>query len=282
MRKNIRAVIERLHQKALSPVGFVIIPHPSRNPFRFSLPLGLVVSLVFLSLLAAGYVVSMMINLAKYEGMERLIADHARKVQEFNATLSYLKRAEGELRRLLAAGSKEKILNEMESMDTGTAQIEAIEGQIETAMNTVSSIREYLRHKRELFLATPMGVPVVGVVTSPFGVRINPLTRRLEFHRGLDIAAPAGSPVRATADGVVTFSGWNGPGGNLVVLSHGEGFTTCYAHNSMNLVRVGQLVRRGDIIAYAGSTGSATGSHVHYEIWNEGRPVNPRPFLERN
>lgn len=84
----------------------------------------------------------------------------------------------------------------------------------------------------------------------------------------------------ATADGVVVFSGWNGGGGNVVVVAHGHGFSTYYAHNRKNTVQVGQSVKRGDIIGYIGSTGSATGNHVHYEVWHNGKNKNPISYTE--
>jgi len=86
--------------------------------------------------------------------------------------------------------------------------------------------------------------------------------------------------VRATADGVVSFAGWSGGSGNLVGIEHGFGYATFYAHNTKSAVVVGQFVKRGDVIAYSGSTGSSTGPHSHYEIWKDGRHINPMPFIE--
>ncbi len=101
-----------------------------------------------------------------------------------------------------------------------------------------------------------------------------------EFHSGIDISTNPGNPVRATADGIVSFSGWSGGSGNLVGLEHGHGFSTFYAHNRINAVKVGQKVHRGDVISYVGSTGNSTGPHVHYEIWKDGRHVNPQKYVE--
>jgi murein DD-endopeptidase MepM/ murein hydrolase activator NlpD len=112
-------------------------------------------------------------------------------------------------------------------------------------------------------------------------LRIHPKTHKRDFHTGVDIAAWPGTPVRATADGIVVFAGWSGESGKLVVIEHGFGYTTCYAHNKKILVKVGQVVRRGDVIAYVGSTGRVTGPHVHYEVWVDKKPVNPIPYLRR-
>jgi murein DD-endopeptidase MepM/ murein hydrolase activator NlpD len=96
----------------------------------------------------------------------------------------------------------------------------------------------------------------------------------------MDISCPPGTPVRATADGIVSFSGWSGGSGNLVVIEHGHGFSTFYAHNRLNVVKVGKKVKRGDIISYVGSTGNSTGPHLHYEVWKDGRHTNPYSYVK--
>lgn len=121
--------------------------------------------------------------------------------------------------------------------------------------------------------------PVNGRITSSFGIRRSPFGGGHEVHEGIDIAAPYGSPVRATADGRVVFAGWRSGYGRLVILDHGYGYQTIYGHNSRIQVRVGQEVKRNSIIAYVGSTGRSTGPHVHYEVWLQGKKVNPAPYL---
>ena len=101
------------------------------------------------------------------------------------------------------------------------------------------------------------------------------------FHSGTDLSVPQGASVRATADGIVSFSGWTAGSGNTVVIEHGHGFSTAYAHNQKALVTVGQRVVRGDPVALSGSTGISTGPHVHYEIWKNGRHTDPAGFLAR-
>jgi murein DD-endopeptidase MepM/ murein hydrolase activator NlpD len=121
--------------------------------------------------------------------------------------------------------------------------------------------------------------PVDGLLMSHFGARSDPFNGEGAFHTGIDISAPRGTPVRVTADGVVEEAGYSGPYGKLVVVDHGNGLYTYYAHLSRLDVVPGQEVRRGEIIGGAGSTGRATGSHVHYEVRLNGTPVNPYPFL---
>jgi len=100
------------------------------------------------------------------------------------------------------------------------------------------------------------------------------------MHTGIDITMPRGTALHATADGVVSFADRSGGNGNIVVIEHGHGLSTVYAHNTRNSVKAGQTVKRGEVIAYSGSTGVSTGPHVHYEVWRNGQSVNPAPFLE--
>lgn len=116
-------------------------------------------------------------------------------------------------------------------------------------------------------------------VTSSFGRRRDPFTGRLAWHRGIDLLAPHGTPVLASAEGRVIRAGYYGAYGRLVEMDHGNGLRTRYAHNSRLAVKVGQWVRRGEILAYVGSTGRANAPHLHYEVHLDGEPVNPEPYI---
>jgi murein DD-endopeptidase MepM/ murein hydrolase activator NlpD len=127
----------------------------------------------------------------------------------------------------------------------------------------------------------PAGLPVrSGYASSSYGMRIDPFTGRREFHNGVDFNGERGSDILAVADGVVAFSGRHNSYGNMVDIDHGNGFMTRYAHNSSNLVKPGQRVRAGEVIGKMGATGRATGTHVHFEVWNNDRSVNPTRFLK--
>jgi murein DD-endopeptidase MepM/ murein hydrolase activator NlpD len=121
-----------------------------------------------------------------------------------------------------------------------------------------------------------MSMPVAGRISSSFGLRRHPLLNFVRMHKGTDIAAPSGTPIRASADGVVTFSGRAGGYGNFVKLSHGGGLATGYGHMRSIAVRNGTRVARGQVIGYVGSTGISTGPHLHYEIYKNGAAINPR------
>jgi murein DD-endopeptidase MepM/ murein hydrolase activator NlpD len=117
--------------------------------------------------------------------------------------------------------------------------------------------------------------PVSGSIVSGFGYRRHPILGGVRFHYGVDIAAPFGTTIRAAADGVVVFAGWRRAYGNTVIIDHGNGLATLYAHCSELLVSEGAVVRQGQPIARVGSTGLATGPHLHFEVRRYGEPVNP-------
>lgn len=142
-------------------------------------------------------------------------------------------------------------------------KIDEIEEEIEIESHTVQGI--YLEV-----------TPVSGIITSRFG---NRESIRSYGHTGLDIAAPAGTPIKVTADGEVTFSGYSGGYGYVVKVSHGNGIETYYAHCSELYVSAGEKVEAGDIIAAVGSTGNSTGNHLHFEVRIDGVEVNPQNYL---
>ena len=118
-------------------------------------------------------------------------------------------------------------------------------------------------------------VPVWGEITSGYGWRIHPIFQTPEFHTGIDIAAPWGTPVEAPADGTVIYAGQMPANGMLLILNHVNGFSTTYSHLSSYAVRPGEHVHRGQTIARVGSTGWSTGPHLFFEVRAGGRPVNP-------
>ena len=125
-----------------------------------------------------------------------------------------------------------------------------------------------------------MASPIPGAaVTSGFGRRVHPIYGDVRSHTGVDLAGTAGTPIRATADGVVLSAGWLGGYGQATVIEHGGPLATLYAHQSQILVREGQAVERGEIIGRVGCTGTCTGPHLHYEVRINGSPVNPASYL---
>ncbi len=124
-----------------------------------------------------------------------------------------------------------------------------------------------------------IGLKLLGRISSHFGLRKDPFTGQVRQHNGLDIAEPEGSPVRSAGGGKVVFSGERRGYGNLVIVDHGGGLETYYAHNSQNLVKQGEAVKKGEEIARVGHTGRATGPHLHFEVRRDGKAINPEAFI---
>ena len=145
------------------------------------------------------------------------------------------------------------------------------------------SVLESLLFNRQLDMnSVPSREPIANsYITSGFGGRADPIQGGSQFHKGIDFEADVGDPVLSVADGVVSFAGVRSGYGNVVEVDHGNGYVTRYAHNSRLTRKVGELIRAGQEIAKAGSTGRSTGAHVHFEVWENGHYVNPKKFLSQ-
>ena len=143
-------------------------------------------------------------------------------------------------------------------------------------------VRRDVERREQLANATPSIWPTRGGLTGFFGGRSDPFTGEPEYHSGLDISAQKGQAVYATADGVVQSAGYTGDYGNLIVIKHDFGLSTRYGHLSAYKVKVGDSVRRGDVIGLVGSTGRSTGAHLHYEILVNGQLMNPLQLLTQS
>ncbi len=155
--------------------------------------------------------------------------------------------------------------------------------QLKLEMNareaSLLKLRDAIAAKQAQQARTPSTWPANGEITSPYGYRTSPWGWGSDFHPGVDIADSWGTPIYATAAGTVIFSSWDGGYGQMVVIDHGNGIQTAYAHNAANLVSVGQSVTKGAHIADMGSTGASTGPHVHYEVRVDGQRVNPLEYM---
>ena len=162
-------------------------------------------------------------------------------------------------------------------------QIEQLSRASGSQQEEFESLLRSLEDQQNLLASTPAIRPisrsVKSWVTSKFGYRKSPFTGKREFHKAFDIASRKGTPILATADGVVTFSGKKGLLGNTIVIDHGHGMVTRYGHNHKLLKKRGDKVKRWETIALMGSTGRSTGPHVHYEVHLNGIPVNPEKYM---
>ena len=168
-----------------------------------------------------------------------------------------------------AANMVDRLSNRLGHLDK-QAKIQSISFQ---------ELDNFFKNQKSLLSSTPSIWPTRGWVTSGFGFRKSPFTGLREKHEGWDIAARAGSKVRATADGEVVVEGREYGYGNMVEVDHGYGVMTRYGHNSKHLVKVGDRVKRGQVIALVGSTGRSTGPHLHYEVLLHGVPVSPKNYI---
>lgn len=162
------------------------------------------------------------------------------------------------------------------------SSIDQLATQFDRQQAQLSALQSLLMDAKIESNLKPTGMPVPGYISSYFGVRADPFDGRSARHTGLDIATPRGTPVHAVAEGMVTFAGVRSGYGNVVEIDHGNGYMTRYAHNSKLDVRAGQHVQVGGVVANAGSTGRSTGSHVHFEVWYDGRVVNPLAFVRNH
>ena len=159
------------------------------------------------------------------------------------------------------------------------AQLAAVEGRSEFLNQTLAQVESRLTDNLRLISSTPSIAPVRGIYTSTFGYRRDPITGQRAYHSGIDISAPPGKPVKATAEGVVTKTEQYGGLGRAVFVAHGFGVTTVYGHLSRINVSPGQRVERGAIVGLVGNSGRATGYHLHYEVQVNGQPTNPLAYI---
>jgi murein DD-endopeptidase MepM/ murein hydrolase activator NlpD len=258
----------------------MFIPHTKARAINFRIPSIGIAACVALWIIGTVYVVTSAVRIVEYKAMKEKITYYSQQLVELSSSIATIKKTEKEFKRLVSLGSREKILENIDEEPIESIDMEHIGQEIEKTIASVAEINEFLHAQKDIFKATPRAIPVDGSISSHFGTREDPLSAEDKFHAGVDIRASSGSPIRATADGIVSFSGWSGKNGNLVALEHGFGFKTLYAHNRVNIVKIGQRVKRGDVIGNVGTTGNATGSHIHYEIWKDGKPVNPGKFIK--
>lgn len=159
--------------------------------------------------------------------------------------------------------------------------IDALQDTAQTRLAAYQEIAWYYANAREGLHSTPSIRPSTARISSGFGYRLDPFGRRSsKRHAGLDFAGKPDSPIMATADGVVRHTGWVNGYGQAVLVDHGFGYSTLYGHTTGIRVKAGEVVKRGQIIATMGSSGRSTGTHLHYEVWKDGQPVNPRNYFK--
>lgn len=183
--------------------------------------------------------------------------------------------------------AKEKLANKVEQREEELTRIQSDRRELEKALDELErtsrdmeeKIRDYQSRGTPSLGSGRLVWPLQGRITSPFGWRRHPVLRKQKYHTGIDIAVGYNTPVAATDNGVVMYSGWNGGYGKMISIDHGNHISTLYAHCNQLKVSVGERVTQGQIIALSGSTGLSTGPHLHFEVRVNGTPANPMNYL---
>lgn len=258
------------------------VSHRALKCFVCAALLGMLTAAIFL-----GSYARMSLRSRSYEQLQAEFQRLQSRYQELQKVSSQRREAVTSLASLANEVSAEYGLSEpvsdpgkpMDSDNAGAPEVkESIEQFNFLKTATYSSIYHRYAYQWQIH-SEPHGWPVQGVLRSSFGGRSDPFSGEGAFHTGIDLQASVGTQVHVTADGVVLASGWSGRYGKLVVIDHGNGFQTYYAHLSQFLVVPGQEVRLGQVVGLSGGTGRVTSPHLHYEVRVKGAPVNPYRFL---
>ncbi|PIO47841.1 MAG: hypothetical protein CMR00_08135 [[Chlorobium] sp. 445] len=236
-----------------------------------------------------------MVKDRQYQQLEAQVVELTAKLNHAMGMLEKLSESDNSLRRVVnlpLMSAEEKALgtgglrmpldttNTIASLISISSQmINRLAHQVEIQSESYAEILQKYEENKRFFASVPAIKPIDGVRTSPFGMRFHPIYRIMKFHSGQDFHAAIGTPVYATGDGIVESAQYNDGYGNCIVIDHGFGLKTLYAHLSKLLVKPGQAVKRGDNIALSGNSGISDGPHLHYEVIKDGVKVNPIAYM---
>ena len=301
---------KRTVQKGKDKLTVMLIPHSEKKIFNFQIS---IFTICFLVILLSGIVVTFFISTSRYtltkKEMEKLVSaqeGNANALRTFEDEIESLDKVVADYKtnikdiiKILGASQSENIfgmggpeteiknLSEIMGLKTKSSYEDEIEtirrinADIVASERVLENFKKFLAAREEIIKKIPNNWPLIGggFITSPFGMRRSPFTGKLAMHQGVDISWWPGAPVRATADGVVVFAGMKGGYGRTVQIQHEYGFQTLYAHCSSLRVYEGQKVQKGEIVAFLGRTGRATGFHLHYEVRIGTKAVDPMVFM---
>jgi len=290
----------------------MIIPHSEKTILSFKLPLCL---FQIMGLFIVGLIVTSLVFTNSYQRLKAEVVTLRRKNQEFRTLkeqidyfaketailqekLKNLEKLDADLRDLMKNDpaikkiEKESYLFTVAQVSRGggiggqslkdrmVSNLQQIKQEMELREESLESLKSGMEERHARLAATPSIWPIKNPrITSRFGWRKSPYSWRREFHHGIDMVSYYGAPVYATCDGIVRFSGWKQGYGRTIIVSNKYGFTVLYGHNARNLVKTGDKVKKGDVIARLGNSGRSTGPHLHYEIRVNGIAVDPRNYL---
>ncbi|OEF97327.1 M23 family metallopeptidase [Desulfuribacillus alkaliarsenatis] len=214
-------------------------------------------------------------KVARIEELDQQI----RKANEFDPTKSYF--SQQNRLALVEEEPDEKSRVTASSLLATEAQgaVQAVKDSLPMREESLQEVQSLLQERHQELAAIPSIWPTSGNMVSGFGMRTDPFTYRPDFHTGIDIANRTGTPIYATADGRIVFAKFDGGYGRSILINHGNGISTRYAHLSRYTVEPGQHVKKGALVGYMGATGRATGPHLHYEVIVNGNAIDPYKYL---
>jgi murein DD-endopeptidase MepM/ murein hydrolase activator NlpD len=293
-------IVNKFRKKPLARLVDSLSTLGSRRP---ALVVGALLGVGFLAGGSAGLLGTAGLRLQIGDQQAQLAASRRESQREINALAARLGELQAEANRLNALGERLTRIGQLQDGEFnfdkpvgvgGTGPVRDIsEPELREGLDSLNrqfahsgqqlNVLESMLFNRQLDMSSvPSREPIANsYITSGFGGRVDPIRGGSQFHKGIDFEADVGDPVLAVADGVVSYSSARAGYGNTIEIDHGNGYVTRYAHNSRLTLKVGELVRAGQEIAKAGSTGRSTGAHVHFEVWENGRYVNPRKFLSQ-
>lgn len=286
----------------------VILPSPTSEPYRFSLSKKTCKYLIgfssVLMLVLAGFFVQyslMLGQITELKDLRREAKTQKIQLQSFLTTIDDLKK---QMNRLIELDQKLRVITDIgprqevsviglggpeeaglphsdssKLMTSIQLDLGDLQAKVIAQEKSFQALTEAVQSRQSLWASTPSIWPTTGWLTSGFGNRVSPFTGRVSKHNGIDIASRQDTPVIAPAAGVISYTGFDSGLGKLIKVNHGYGIVTYYGHLSKAAVKVGQKIKRGDVIAYVGSTGLSTGPHLHYEIYVNDVPVNPMRYI---
>lgn len=208
------------------------------------------------------------------------------KTNELETGIRELEQRDQELREMLGlqkpAKKKDLKINSISTPEELTNRLAALKEYVKSKDDDYKLMKDASTALVYKFNSMPSVAPINSLVFSQMGWRTHPFSGKSEFHQGVDIPTWVGCPVRAAADGVVVYSAWANGYGNMVMIDHNNGYKTIYGHNSRLLVKRGDRIFKGQVLAKAGSTGMSTGPHVHYQVEYDNKVINPNGFLDLN
>jgi murein DD-endopeptidase MepM/ murein hydrolase activator NlpD len=301
---------KRFVQKGKDKLTVMLIPHSEKKIFNFQIS---IFTIFFLVVILSGIVVTFFVSTSRYtltkKEMEKLVSTQEgntnalrlfeEEIENLDKVVIDYKNNIKDIIKLLGASQSENIfgmggpeteiknLSEIMGLKTKSSYedevetIRRINADIVASERVLENFKKFLAAREEIIQKIPNNWPIIGggFITSPFGMRRSPFTGKLAMHQGVDISWWPGAPIRASADGVVVFAGMKGGYGRTVQVQHEYGFQTLYAHCSSLRVYEGQKVKKGEIIAFLGRTGRATGFHLHYEVRIGTKAVDPMIFM---